>query len=576
MSSSLRVRDFVSLTERLHESAGDAAERDFLSPPSPPAEELLKPELLQMSAMEGVLEEESAPAPAVEENASEFEEPKRTVFARASEPKGGWQTLFKKREVRASGGESSSVSEREASAAPAEGGAKATASGLSAAIAIAKERESRNHGGGMRGGAGSTSLRILVVGVAEAELTLKGLSARTTVRDAIVSALRQYAEQGCSPALGDDASEYELRMLDGDEADMDFPPLKSDQRVLEVGEEGFAMRRVPSAGPLPAPSASKSLRNVAAGGGGSAGGNGGSGIATAAGDLSPGAVTSPANAGKKRFLRIRRHASVILDTDPTDESTTASTGAARPLATLSEEGTLLPAPVTETVSDVLTRLAGGRADAPRGAAPTPPSSSALGRSASSVLFSSPSSTREVGAGAPQMLELRNVATGRRLSPSMLVADLTTDDLELCPVNLARSRRRGSTFEARELSVDPSLFQFTAQSASEYKEWTCIKVNRHGTRQERIIGIDAWHVYNKTKEKKTFSLLGSTKKQKRLVSSVQEVEVVRGKARIFRVVYGEGAAREEYEFEVESNSICAEIVARISFLKALRLRDMVET
>ena len=39
------------------------------------------------------------------------------------------------------------------------------------------------------------------------------------------------------------------------------------------------------------------------------------------------------------------------------------------------------------------------------------------------------------------------------------------------------------------------YLFTEQTASMYVEYKVVKVNRHGTRQERILGIDREKIYN---------------------------------------------------------------------------------
>ena len=140
---------------------------------------------------------------------------------------------------------------------------------------------------------------------------------------------------------------------------------------------------------------------------------------------------------------------------------------------------------------------------------------------------------------------------------------------------------------------PVTYLFTEQTASMYVEYNVVKVNRHGTRQERILGIDREKIYNllprlqlegsldgemefgdeSVGESPSPSRLlvsqGSrgnnskqTKKRARQIKHVHECSVSLDDLSVASLVYKDGST---YHFDFSSEDKCAEAVARINFL-----------
>ena len=142
------------------------------------------------------------------------------------------------------------------------------------------------------------------------------------------------------------------------------------------------------------------------------------------------------------------------------------------------------------------------------------------------------------------------------------------------------------------NFDVFYSQFNELTASRYTEYAVVKVNRHGTRQARILGVDRDKVYNLPPRAIRVALrdtgagagvgaaafleredralaTGVTKKQSRLIADVQSINIARGCPVAASVVYREadGSSR-TYSLEFESAEVCAELTARIRFLMSL--------
>ena len=143
------------------------------------------------------------------------------------------------------------------------------------------------------------------------------------------------------------------------------------------------------------------------------------------------------------------------------------------------------------------------------------------------------------------------------------------------------------------NFDVFFSQFNELTASRYTEYSVVKVNRHGTRQARILGVDRDKVYNlppRTARAEpreaglgagTGAFLGAdggdralaagvTKKQSRLIADIQSIDGVPSREAAARIAYrtraGDSCA--SYLFEFESAEVCAELTARLRFLMSL--------
>ena len=140
------------------------------------------------------------------------------------------------------------------------------------------------------------------------------------------------------------------------------------------------------------------------------------------------------------------------------------------------------------------------------------------------------------------------------------------------------------------------YLFTEQTASMYVEYKVVKINRHGTRQERILGIDREKIYNllprmelidesideeggehsasdsQTRGGLLSVSLGSkggrsktTKKRAREIKEVHRCRVSNDSLSVACLVYKDGST---YYFDFSDQDKCAEAIARINFLMGL--------
>ena len=141
------------------------------------------------------------------------------------------------------------------------------------------------------------------------------------------------------------------------------------------------------------------------------------------------------------------------------------------------------------------------------------------------------------------------------------------------------------------NFDVFFSQFNELTASRYTEYSVVKVNRHGTRQARILGVDRDKVY--TLPPRTARAVpreaglgagagaflgadggdralaaGVTKKQSRLIANIQSIDGVPSREAAARIVYRAGDSCTSYLFEFESAEVSAELTARLRFLMSL--------
>ena len=162
--------------------------------------------------------------------------------------------------------------------------------------------------------------------------------------------------------------------------------------------------------------------------------------------------------------------------------------------------------------------------------------------------------------------------------------------------------------------DLLLAQMDEMKVAAYVEYDVVKLNRHGTRQPRVLAVDRDRVYNLPPRKlvshdalssgasdydsgapgadRRPSLLSlstsrgeeRTKKRARLVRDIVEVGAVPGRPRMLRIAYRNdtsgtaagGLDAAAYEFELTKESECAELVARLQFLKLISAQEATAT
>ena len=85
------------------------------------------------------------------------------------------------------------------------------------------------------------------------------------------------------------------------------------------------------------------------------------------------------------------------------------------------------------------------------------------------------------AAEPQAFSARRRSTVRPADGAFLFTDLT-----------------GPIESWSFLLLTPFLFMWfrAGELANEYMEWNCVKTNKYGRRQNRVIGVDGTHIFNK--------------------------------------------------------------------------------
>ena len=115
------------------------------------------------------------------------------------------------------------------------------------------------------------------------------------------------------------------------------------------------------------------------------------------------------------------------------------------------------------------------------------------------------------------------------------------------------------------------FFFNEISAGLYQEFEVIKINKFNTKQERILGIDMYNLYNnkpnKKKEEKGIMnyLFKDIKKPRRKMKNVKECGIVGDKSFYIDIKDEESDDVKRTVYEVKNNLIRDEIIAKISFL-----------
>ena len=115
--------------------------------------------------------------------------------------------------------------------------------------------------------------------------------------------------------------------------------------------------------------------------------------------------------------------------------------------------------------------------------------------------------------------------------------------------------------------------FNEISAGKLQEFEVVKINKYQNRQERILGIDMYNIYNTFPNKNSknfvekFFLKKDTKNPQRKIKDIIDCEIC-GDKRFYYTIMNEGNKKEDFkkiEFEVKNNNIRNEIVAKLKFL-----------
>jgi hypothetical protein len=106
------------------------------------------------------------------------------------------------------------------------------------------------------------------------------------------------------------------------------------------------------------------------------------------------------------------------------------------------------------------------------------------------------------------------------------------------------------------------------TAAVYQEWNVIKKNKFGRMQERIIGIDAHKVYNAKRDSQS----SSVSRAHRDISTIRKVEMVENDNIAFRITFVDERETYDVEYTCDNPRACAEIVAKLNYLLAVREKE----
>ena len=136
-------------------------------------------------------------------------------------------------------------------------------------------------------------------------------------------------------------------------------------------------------------------------------------------------------------------------------------------------------------------------------------------------------------------------------------------------NLANNNYQLNFTEEKKIEVvseQKHEFTFNENTAGVYQEFPVIKISTHGKKQERILGIDLYNLYNvKGKNNVTiFNFRNSSSKPIRRISEIKEITATGEKS--FYIVLDEGNGQIKKTFyEVSHPNIKNEIIAKITYL-----------
>ena len=112
--------------------------------------------------------------------------------------------------------------------------------------------------------------------------------------------------------------------------------------------------------------------------------------------------------------------------------------------------------------------------------------------------------------------------------------------------------------------------FNDISAGLYQEFEVVKINKYKSKQERILGIDMYNLYNNKPKKKSNNgllniLFKETKKPLRKIKDIKACDILDNKMFYIDVKDEEDKEIKRIVYEVKNNNIRNEIVAKLKFL-----------
>ena len=138
------------------------------------------------------------------------------------------------------------------------------------------------------------------------------------------------------------------------------------------------------------------------------------------------------------------------------------------------------------------------------------------------------------------------------------------------MNNLYNRRNQEQENKEEEPENGREYFFNDISAGLYQEFEVVKINKYKNKQERILGIDMYNLYNNKPKKKSTNglfniLFKETKKPLRKIKDIKGCDILDNKMFYLDVKDDEDKEIKRIVYEVKNNNIRNEIVAKLKFL-----------
>jgi hypothetical protein len=186
-----------------------------------------------------------------------------------------------------------------------------------------------------------------------------------------------------------------------------------------------------------------------------------------------------------------------------------------------------------------------------------------------------------GAGGADAKKISKDARTFALPLDTMVDALPSNELKVIPKETLAQKKKvymDAPREPSKTSVDGSmenpsnhqtLLFMTDIAALQYREFEVIKINKHNSRDHRVMGIDGERIYNLVRSSGSLGKAKKgTKKQSRLIRDVEDCGPLPQPNKFFiqyKDVNG-GANGDKYEYEIIDSSSRAEVIAKIKYLQ----------
>ena len=120
------------------------------------------------------------------------------------------------------------------------------------------------------------------------------------------------------------------------------------------------------------------------------------------------------------------------------------------------------------------------------------------------------------------------------------------------------------------SSDEKVFIFNEISAGKKQEFEVVKINKFNSKQERVLGIDMYYLYNEKPKNKQGNLFNKffgekTKKPMRKIKDIKRIGPIDKKGFFIEMKKNENEEEKKMRFEVKDVNVRNEILAKLNYL-----------